>query len=224
MFESLTLGNLPEKKCAVLRDPSSTRPVIWLLEEKGQKAVVKDFSSNHTIFRNTVGRFLIWREKRAYEALKGLKGIPRFHGVIKGLAIVTEAIPGKDLEHMESGEMLPPGFFEALTDLVDRFHERGIAHCDLKRAPNTLICHDGSPYIVDWAASISKREFRIFPLDLIYRRFVKDDYSAIIKLRLRHEPESVTPEERERYYRRSRTELVIRSVRDRLRAFLQRIA
>lgn len=222
MFEPKP-SDLTKQKCTVLRGPSSTRPMIWLVEDKDSKAVVKDFSSNSAIFRNIVGRFLIWREKRAYKALRGLKGVPQFYGA-SGLAIVTQQIPGKNMEQLESDDMIPPGFFEALTDLIKRFHGRGIAHCDLKRAPNIILGDDGTPYVVDWAASISKREFQFFSLDFIYRRFLADDFTAIIKLKLRHDPESVTPEEKARYYSRSRAELVIRSIRDRLRALLQRIA
>jgi hypothetical protein len=84
--------------------------------------------------------------------------------------------------------------------------------------------HDGRPYIVDWSASISKREFRLFPFNLIYKRFLLDDLNAITKIQLRHSPDSVTPEEKRLYYHRSKAEEFIRAIRDRLRNWLQRIA
>jgi serine/threonine-protein kinase RIO1 len=111
-----------------------------------------------------------------------------------------------------------------LKDLVDRYHKKGLVHCDLKRAPNTLVGHDGLPYVIDWGASISEREFRFFPLNLIYQRFLLDDHMAIIKLKLRHAPEAVTLEERKRYNHRSGAEKLIRAIRDRLRDILQKVA
>jgi serine/threonine protein kinase len=224
MFDSLKLTDLPKKHHNILREPSSTRPALLLVQENGVKAVVKDFSANGFLFRNIIGRFLVWRESKAYRKLNHLKGIPTLYKVIDGLALVLEAIPGRNLENLEMEMRLSRPFFDALKDLVDSFHKLGMAHCDLKRAPNTLLGDDGNPYITDWGASISEKEFRLFPLNLIYRRFVLDDYMAIIKLKLRHIPEAVTSREMALYTYRSRTEKFVRTVRDKLRYLLQKIA
>ncbi|MBN1277097.1 MAG: hypothetical protein JXA35_06365 [Deltaproteobacteria bacterium] len=224
MFDSLRLCDLPDKHRAVLRHSSSTRPVIWLVEENGIRAVVKDFSVNGFLYRNIAGRFLIWREEKAYRRLKNVKGVPALYRVIDGIALVTEEIPGKSLENLEKEIQLDAEFFHALKRLVDKFHERGIAHCDLKRAPNFILGEDGLPYIIDWAASISESEFGFFPLNKIYRRFLLDDYMAITKLKLRHIPEEVTREEKSSYDNRGGLEKVVRSIRDRLRELLQKIA
>ena len=90
MFESLTLSNLPEKQCGILREPTSTRPVIWVVEENGERAIVKDFSLNRFFFRNIIGRILIYREAKVYRKLKGIAGIPAFYRTINGLSIVIE--------------------------------------------------------------------------------------------------------------------------------------
>ena len=223
MFDSLKLSDLSKKQCSVLRKESSTRPVIWLVEENGVRAVIKDFSTKKFLFRNIIGRFLVWREGKAYKRLKGMKGVPTLYRIIDGLALVIEEIPGRTLENLEKEMKLPEDFFDALKDLVNSFHKRGLAHCDLKRAANTMLGHDGLPYIIDWGASISKKEFRLSPLNLIYRRFLLDDYLAIIKLKLRHIPESVTQTERDLHYQRSRAERLLRGIRDRLRETLQKI-
>jgi len=224
LFETLTLRDLPARKRGTLRAPSSTRPAIWIVEENGVRAVVKDFSVNKILFRNTVGRFLIWREEKAYRRLKGIRGVPALYQILDGLALVFEEIPGRSLENLEREVQLPESFFLFLKELVAHCHKRGLAHCDLKRAPNTLLGDDGYPYIVDWAASISETEFRLPLLNRIYRRFVLDDQMAVIKLKLRHSPETVTPEERDRYAYRSRGEKLIRRIRDRLRDLLQKAA
>jgi RIO-like serine/threonine protein kinase len=224
MFESLKISDLPHQNLGVLRKPSSTRPTLWLVEENGMRAVVKDYSSNRFLYRNTIGRFLLWRERKAYRRLKGLRGVPTCYRVIDGLALVIEEISGRNIEGLENEEGLSQEFFHQLQELVKNVHSRGLAHCDLKRAPNILLGHDEKPYIVDWSASISKREFWLFPLNLIFQRFLQDDLNAITKMRLRYCPESVGPEEARRYFHRSRTEEMIRSVRDKLRNLLQRIA
>ena len=224
MFESLKISDLPHQNIGVIRKPSSTRPTLWLVEENGVRAVVKDYSSNRFLYRNTIGRFLVWRERKAYRRLKGLRGVPTCYRVLDGLALVIEEISGRNIEGLENEGALSGGFFEQLQVVVEDVHSRGLAHCDLKRAPNILLGHDERPYIVDWSASISEREFRFFPLNLIYERFLQDDLNAITKMKLRHCPESISPEEARRYFHRSKSEEMIRSVRDKLRNWLQRIA
>lgn len=223
-FQSSRLSELQSRKSRVLRMPSSTRPALWVTEQDGVKAVVKDFTSNGFLFRQFIGRFLVWRESKAYRKLRGLKGVPDFYGAIEGLALLTEAIPGRPVEGLEKEEPLPEHFFEELRDLVKSIHKRGLAHCDLKRAPNVLLGDDGKPYIVDWSASIAEREFRFFPFRLVYERFIVDDLNGVLKIQLRHRPESVSTEEKRRYYHRSKAERLIRSVRDKVRSLLQRIA
>ena len=224
MFESLKLGDLPKRQCRLLRKPSSTRPALWVIEEDRVRAVVKDYSSNSYLYRNTIGRFLVWRESKAYRRLKGLRGLPAFYRTIDGLALVLEELPGMSIEGLEKREKLSESFFKELQELVKRVHRRGLAHCDLKRAPNILIGLNKEPYIVDWCASISEREFRFFPVNRIYNRFLQDDLNAITKIQLRHCPEAVSPEQKRRYYRLSKAEKLIRTIRDRLRELLQRIA
>ena len=224
MFESLTRASLPQKNHGVLRGPSSTRPALWRVEENGRHAIVKDFSANGFLFRNTVGRFLVWRESKAFRTLGSLRGIPTLYRVVDGLALVLEEIPGINLEQLEKQGNVPETFFDDLKNLVDMVHKKGLAHCDLKRAANTLLGHDGLPYLVDWGASISEREFGFSLLHLIYRRFLLDDYLAITKLKLRFVPESLTRAEIERYHRRSKSEKLVRALRDRLRELLQKLA
>ena len=223
MFDSLSLSDISKKQCGILRKPTSTSPVIWRIEENGVRAIVKDFRFNGFLFRNTVGRFLIWREAKAYRRLKGLKGIPALYRSIDGIALVIEEIKGRDIEPIEIISRLSEDFYEDLQLLIEKIHIRGIAHCDLKRAPNIILGNDGKPYIVDWAASISRREFRFFPLRYIYERFIQDDLNTITKLKLKYCPERVTPEEKSKYTKRSRAEIIIRTIKDKIKDNLKRI-
>ncbi|MBU1904416.1 MAG: hypothetical protein KJ573_12600, partial [Proteobacteria bacterium] len=102
MFDTLKLSELSANNAGILRGPSSTRPTIWIVEENGIRAVVKDFSTNKFLFRNTVGRFLVWREGKAYKKLRGIRGVPVLYRVVDGLALVIEEIQGRNLENLEN--------------------------------------------------------------------------------------------------------------------------
>jgi serine/threonine protein kinase len=222
--ESLTLSVLAERKVATLRKPSSTRPALYVIRVGEARAVVKDFSVNSRLFRNLIGRFLIWRERKAYRRLKGVRGVPACYGAVEGLALVLEEIQGRSMEGLDREKILPPPFFDTLRDLLDKVHAKGVCHCDLKRAANVLVGSDGHPYLVDWSAAILEREFRFFPANLVYQRFLLDDLHAVIKLQLRHCPEAVSPEALRRYRNRGAAERAIRKLRDGAREFLKRVA
>lgn len=208
----------------LLRVPSSTRPAIWAVTLGGRPCVVKDYRSNGFLYRHLVGRFLVWREAKALRRLRGVSGVPELYGVVAGLVLVMAEVPGRNLENLEKEQPLDRAFFEALTSLVATVHQRGLAHCDLKRAPNVMVDPQGRPHILDWGASISQSEFACPLMGLIFRRFQRDDLNAVTKLKLRHIPEEVGPEERKRYYYRSPGERLLRAARDRLRGLLQKVA
>jgi serine/threonine protein kinase len=224
LFKSLTIKNLTEKQIRVIRQPSNTRPIIRLVEDNGIQGIVKDFSVNGFIYRNIIGRFLLWREGRAYQKLQGIKGIPVFYRKIDGLALVISKVPGKDLGQLSEEEKPDLEFFQRLTKLIQECHRHGIAHCDIKRSSNIIIDDFGNPHIVDWAAAIEVKEFFIYPFKIIYRRFIEDDFKAVTKLKMRYCPEGITHEEKQSYIRRSIVERTIRAVRDVARKCLQKIA
>ncbi len=224
MFEDLRISDLRRRHVGVLREGSSTRPFLWAVDENGVEAVVKDFSRNRTLFRNTFGRFLVWREEKAYRRLRGLRGIPVLYRVVDGLALVMERIPGESLEDLETRRRLPKSYFDELEKIVEDAHARGVAHCDLKRAPNLLVGLDERPYVVDWSAAVCRSELPIFPFSLIYRRLVRDDLQAITKMQLRHCPEEISRDRIIEYQRCSRAERLVRRIRDLLRDLLKRLA
>jgi len=208
----------------VLRQGSSTRPLIWTLEENGIEAVVKDFSRNGFFFRHTVGRFLVWREEKAYRRLRGLRGIPTLYRTLDGMALVMERVPGESLEDFEKKKKLSKAYFDELEAIVAEAHFRGVAHCDLKRAPNLLLGSDGKPYIVDWSAAVCRSELPLFPFNLIFERLLLDDLHAITKMQLRHCPEEISRERLIAYQHRSAAEKLVRRIRDKMREILKKVA
>ena len=224
MNEDSVYKSVYSKKLDMVRRHSSTRPAVWRFDESGKSYILKDFSRNGFLYRNIIGRFLLWREYRALYALAGINGVPKIIELIKGRAIITEEIKGKSLKNLDLEKKLPESFFDELKKLIDIIHDNGVAHCDLKSFGNIIEGEDGRPYIIDWGAAIQKKEFFMPPLNLIYERFLVDDYMAIIKVKLDHIPEKVTEEELLRYRHRSNAEKIIRNVRDKLRSLLQKVA
>ena len=224
MDDNSVYKNICSKKLDMVRAHSSTSPVVWRFDEAGKTYILKDFSRNRFLYRNIIGRFLLWREYRALSAFAGISGVPKIIEFIKGRAIITEEIKGKSLKNLDQEKKLPESFFEELKNLIDIIHDNGVAHCDLKSFGNIIEGEDGKPYIIDWGAAIQKKEFFIPPLNLIYERFLLDDYMAIIKIKLDHIPEKVTEEELLVYNNRSSAEKIIRKIRDRLRFLLKKVA
>ena len=134
-----------------------------------------------------------------------------------------EYIPGKSLGKIRKGSPLPERFFDSLEELVLKIHDMGIVHCDLKKANNIIIAQDGSPYIIDWGASIHEKEFDLPILRLIYKRFLLDDNLAIIKHKFRYAPHLVTKKERIVYEYQSPFERFVRKIRDRILPLFQRL-
>ena len=91
---------------------------------------------------------------------------------------------------------------ERLEWLVDRIHERGVAHLDLRKRDNILVGPDGTPSIIDFNASScfepeSLRARCVFP---ILRRI---DQAAVLKWKAYLVPDHLTPAERRRHRRMS---------------------
>ena len=223
MLSHLTIEDLYNRCLKLLRPAFNTRPAIFLAAINDGIVLVKDFSRNRPIFAQSIGRFLIWREAKAYRYLQGIKGVPRLYGTIQGLAIALQYVEAPTLRDEGKRRRLSPEFFCRLEELIKLIHKRGLAHCDLKKAPNILVTNTDEPFLIDWGASISREEFRFFPLRLIYERFLIDDYMAIIKMKLHFAPDLVSAQERRRYERQTALEKGIRKIRDNLRELLQRL-
>jgi len=206
----------------VLRLPSGTRPALYLLENPHGKVVVKDYRTNGPLFRNIVGRVLVLREKYAYQRLGGIAGVPAFYGKIDSFTLCIAYVPGSNLEEIEKNGGPPRGFFPSLENLIEEIHGKGLVHCDIKKAANVMADKEGRPWLIDWAASLSKSECRIFPLNHLYRRLLVDDKKALIKFMLRSVPEAVSSGEMEKYLKRDPVEVFVRAARDIFRTFLKR--
>jgi len=207
----------------ILREYSSTRPLVWSSDINGIQFVVKDYSFNKRAYSASIGRFLIYRECKALRRLSNIEGVPRFFFTLNSHAIVVEKVHGITLEEYHKKHSISPSFFDRFKQLISKIHEHGVVHCDLKRAANIIVGDGETPYIVDWSSAIFNEEFP-FPLSLIYERFKLDDQLSVIKYKMRCLPELVSEEEKKLYLQRTFLESSVRRIRDRLRDLIKKWA
>ena len=173
---------------------NATKADIYLWEEGGTRLAVKDYAHRPPWIRLTLGRCLIKREVRAYDHLKNLAGIPRFAGQIDPLAFAVEFIDGRDLSHFRPGEV-SADFFQKLIQLIHSVHQAGVAQGDIHHR-DVLVGPEGGPYLVDFSTALFRAGN---PGSLRQRLFLaacSSDRRAILKLKNRHFPGSLTEAEK----------------------------
>lgn len=143
-----------------------------------------------------LGEFLVAREEAIYRALAGLEGVPRWRGRLDGCSYAIEYIEGRSLDRVEAP---PAGFFDALRQVMDAVHARGVAYGDANKRSNILIDRTGRPYLVDFQISLRRRDDLPWPLSAVLRRLVRylaaKDLYHLYKHKRRMAPQELTAEE-----------------------------
>jgi hypothetical protein len=102
--------------------------------------------------------------------------------------------PLVDHRELDVADYPPPAFFTQLKALVQRMHNCGIAHGDLRRK-NVLRTKDNEPYLVDFATAICCRgPFRAL-LKPLFRMLCRADRFAVLKLQRSYHPSSLGDDE-----------------------------
>lgn len=170
--------------------------VIFKLKLKENKKfwIFKDFKSRNILVRNTIGRFLIFREFKIINKLKGITGIPEDAFPVDEYSLAYRFIEGTNLRKaISEGRKISKNFFEKLEDTVRQIHKRGIVHLDLRNAENIIISQQDEPFIVDFQSAL---ELRYFPLSLanmlcnidlagIYKHWKKVDSTSMNEDRIK---------------------------------------
>ena len=189
-----SLAQLREHSTARYRQAQGSRPDVLLIEIEGEQAVLKDFSNSDRGFSHFIGPLLVHREVRSLKKLDGMRGIPRLLRRVNRYAFLIAAIDATPASQLRDCGC-PQSFFDNLNNLLDRMHDRGVAHCDLRSAGNTLIDRNQQPWLVDFVASIHQGSRWNLPGRWIFSQFVRADHSAELKLKKRLSPELLTTHE-----------------------------
>jgi RIO-like serine/threonine protein kinase len=184
-------AQLEARTVRVLRPKTWVAPDVRLLDIDGRQAVLKDFAPLPLATRLTVGLPLIRWEVPILRRLIGVEGVPQLLYTIDRFAFLMSYIEARPLYKVPAAE-LPAGIFDRVLDLVDALHARGVVHLDLRQRKNTLITPEGRPVIIDFASAMHfSRDGKVF-------RFMKNvDRTAILKLKNRVLPGSLTEAEKE---------------------------
>lgn len=187
-WHNLTLEDVRQYATHTHRDAYGSRPDVLLIHIDGDEAVLKDYTHSDTWFKRLIAPLLVIREVRSLRKLEGIDGIPRLYHVYGMHAFLMESIHGIAASQVEKG-IVDELFFEKMEKLLHEVHERGVTHCDLRSAGNTLVTADHQPWLVDFVASIHQsRRWNIIGR-WIFDQFVEADFSAVLKLKKRLAPE-----------------------------------
>jgi hypothetical protein len=129
-----------------------TKADVFITRIGEHRFVVKDYSQKGFWERNLVGLIVIGRETRAYEALRGVNGLPPTFKRLSPYSLATEYLEGKDLGCFQRGDF-GPEVIRQFERIVDELHKRGWVHLDLHRRTNILLV-DGKIFIVDLASAL----------------------------------------------------------------------
>jgi len=224
-WANLTRADVNRLTVEVYRTAWRARPEVRRIRLMGRDAVVKDYGRGSNNFKHALGAFLATREAAALRRAEGLANIPDFYALARPWILVMEhldARPVTALNEDERGRVLTPGFFAALTSLIEQLHARGVAHGDLEKLDNILVTPAGEPAIVDFAAAIMAGRNPLAAL--VLPQVEANDFRAVYKLKSQYAPELLTDEEREKLHARSRAEVIFRKVRAYIRRPVKSLA
>ena len=193
-LENLSLDDLRAHAVKTFRQGGGSRPDVLLIRFGGEEAVLKDYGKSDPWFRRLVGPLSARREARALEQLRGTRGAPRLVRQVSRDALLLEYIPGISARAVPRGG-LAPEFFERFYRLVDRLHDAGVAHCDLRSQGNILVGADGEPHVVDFAAHFRRGRSWNPVSGWMYAKFCEADRVAVARLKKSHAPELLTETE-----------------------------
>ncbi len=111
--------------------------------------VVKDYSRNPFISR-LYGLHSLKREAAALKRLADVPGVPSFKEMTTPYMLRMRVVPGEPLAQYK-GQILDEHFFESLTSLFKKIHEKGVAHGDAHQ--RNILVYKNEPYLIDFSTA-----------------------------------------------------------------------
>jgi hypothetical protein len=155
--------------------------------------VVKDFAAKSRWTR-FLGRVQIQREARAYRWLGRMQGIPAFVGAVDALALAVERVEGERLFVSSNLRERGEEHLRRIRVLIDRLHEAGVVHNDLRGRENLMLRPDGEMVLLDLAGAVCLRPGG-FAHRILFRRLAMTDEAAYLKWKELLAPGTFTREE-----------------------------
>jgi predicted Ser/Thr protein kinase len=185
----------------LLHQGGPTKADLHLVPFGEGEAVVKDFAAKNALIR-LWGRIQIHREVAAYERLRGVKGLPVFHGRLDAHALAIQYLEGKGLQGCRRRPQRRT-YFRSLERTMESMHARGVIHNDLRGRDNVIVTHDTDRvYLLDLGGAV-RLPPRSLRHRLLFRLLAQVDRAALLKWKGMLVPEEITAEE-EDFLRRFR--------------------
>jgi len=172
-------GLVPERR---IEGRNLSKADVLLFRTAGGAVAVKDYGGRPFIARQLVGRLLVARECRAYEAAAGTPGLAPFLGRLGPFALATAWIEGTPLAERARGSV-PGAVFDRLDALIAQLHARGVALADLHH--RDVLVDDGALHVVDLAAAYVLGAHPGPLRRRLFRRLAAQDRLAAARMRAR---------------------------------------
>ncbi len=144
---------------------------IRLSSYNGTPVVVRDCRSAATGLR-WLARHMMRREARALAALEDISGVPEIVRIEQDRLLRSYLVG----EPMQRAKPPDPAYFKAAARMLRRVHRAGVAHNDLGKEPNLIVCADGSPGLIDFQLSWSVRQ-----RSDLFRMLAREDLRHLLK-------------------------------------------
>jgi serine/threonine protein kinase len=201
-FYNLTDSDIPLCKEIELPLKHSKVRKLVLLERNGYRGVLKDYRNCGFFYSFFLGPFLVNREIRVCNSLKDIPGIPKICTRIDRSAFISEYFDGKPANRVHSSE-ISEHFFMDLSKLVQKIHDHGWVHGDLKAASNIIVLPGNKAAIVDFQTAFSRNGSFRFVRQFLFNQFVLFDRLGILKLKKKLRPDLLTQEEKDMLSRKT---------------------
>lgn len=158
---------------------------------EGERAVIKAVHHPGVPVLRDLEFWMLKREARVLRTLDPMPEVPDFLGQPDAYSIAIEFREGKTLREQDPAE-LSASFYEHLEDAVQRLHERGVVHSDLKKRENVMVSPAERPVLLDFGASFQEDPGLGPAGRFLYRQCYRMDLNAVSKLKSRFRPDLMT--------------------------------
>ncbi len=193
---------------------------MLLVETRGERAILKDYSASNKGFRLLVAPWLVYREIRTLRVLADVPGVPAFMRKLSARAFLVEFVPARQIDRVQE-RIDWARFIVRIEALVGALHARGVVHGDLRNMTNILVTTRQRPVFVDFVSAVHRgHRFDIFSRTL-FRLCLSIDHGAVFKLKEKYAPQLITPAEHLRRANPGRIETIARWLSVRIRKLVQ---
>ncbi len=197
MFDSRIPKHLPEwVETSLARGENilarSNQGTILLYREDGPELAVKTAMGSGAVRRARQATLL--RELEAYRRLEGLAGVPNCYGMVADRYLVLEYVRGTPYREAQWADR--DAWFASLLEVIRGFHERGVAHGDLKSKSNLMVTDDERPCVLDFGTTVMHKD-GLHPFNnLVFGYLKRLDLNAWVKHKYHGRYEDASEEDR----------------------------